>query len=305
MNITEIYCDVDDFCQVFLPAWFSSLLDGEQPKRKRKLTLSPSEVMTLLMVFHGSSYRHFKSDYTPYVPLVLGREFPHRVSYNRLVELAQSVLIPLCAYLQTRRVSSRGIAFVDSTPLRVCQNRRIPRHQTVNNLAQRGKTSVDWCYGFKRHLIIDDRGELIAFLVTPGHYDDRKGLKKMAPYLKGKLFADKGYISTALGEELWEPGIELITKLRRNMKKVVLADLDKILLRKRALIETVNDQLKNISQLEHTRHRSLTGFMVKVIGALIAYSWQSKKPSLQLRTRQSMNLVVVDEDNTTLALSLA
>ena len=165
-----------------------------------------------------------------------------------MVELAQSVWIPLCAYLQTRRVSfNKGIAFGDSTPLRVCQNRRISRHQTFNNLAQPGKTSVDWFYGFKLHLSIDDRGELIV--VTPGHYDDRKGLKKMAKYLKGQLFVDKGYISKALGEELGKQGIELITKLRRNMKKVVLADLVKILLRKRALIETVNDPLKNISYI--------------------------------------------------------
>jgi len=305
MNITEIYCDVDDFCQVFLPAWRSSLLEEDQPKRERKLTMSPSEVMTVLIWFHGSSYRNFKSYYTNYVPGVLGREFPTRVSYNRFVELAQAVLIPLCAYLHTRRVTSRGIAFVDSTPVRVCHNRRIPYHQTFNHIAQRGKTSVDWFYGFKLHLVIDDRGELVAFRVTPGNLDDRKGLRKMANYLKGKLFGDKGYISKVLQEELWDKGIQLITPLRRNMKKVALEDIDKILLRKRSLIETVNDQLKNISQLEHTRHRSLIGFMVNVVCALITYSWQPKKPSLNLRKSSGTDLVVVGEDNTAFVSSLA
>lgn len=239
------------------------------------------------------------------MPGVLGREFPTRVSYNRFVELAQSVLIPLCAYLHTRRVTSKGIALVDSTPVRVCHNRRIPHHQTFNPIAQRGKTSVDWFYGFKLHLVIDDRGELVAFRVTPGNLDDRKGLRKMANYLKGKRFGDKGYISKVLQEEWWDKGIQRITPLRRNMKKVAWEDIDRILLRKRSLIETVNDQLKNISPLEHTRHRSLIGFMVNVVCALMAYSWPPNKPSLHLRKSSGTDLVVVAEDNTAFVSSLA
>jgi len=136
--------------------------------------MSPAEVMTLLILFHHSSYRNLKHFYTQYVPKILGREFPHRVSYNRFVELEPSVLMPLCAYLHTRRVTSRGIAFVDSTPLKVCHNKRIPRHKTFASIAERGKTSVDWFYGFKLHLVIDDTGELVAFFVTPGNVDDRK-----------------------------------------------------------------------------------------------------------------------------------
>jgi len=139
MNVTEIYCDVDDFCILFLPSWEKSLLPEEKPKRKRTFIMSASEVMTILILFHGSHYRNFKNYYTQYIPLVLGREFPKRVSYNRFVELSQSVLIPLCAYLHMRRVSSKGIAFIDSTPIRVCDNKRIPRHKTFKGEAQRGK----------------------------------------------------------------------------------------------------------------------------------------------------------------------
>lgn len=298
MNVTTIFCDVDDFCKVFIPVWQRSLLPEDVPQRKRKFTMSPAEVMTILILFHSSGYRNLKFFYTRYVPIVRRHEFPNRVSYSRFVELEQSVLIPLCAYLHTRRVTSRGIAFIDATPLRVCHNRRIPRHKTFANVAERGKTSVDWFYGFKLHLVIDDRGNLVSFFVTPGNIDDRKGLKHMAKYIKGKLFGDKGYISKALQESLWEQGIQLITKLRRNMKKVVLEDFDRILLRKRSLIETVNDQLKNISQLEHSRHRSIIGFMVNVVCALIAYSWQPKKPSLNIQNCNSTALVVVDESDT-------
>lgn len=296
MNITEIFCDVDDFCKVFIPVWLSSLLTEGKRRRQRQFTMSPSEVMTILILFNNSNYRDFKHFYIDHVPCVWKKEFPKRVSYNRFVELAQSVLIPLCAYLHTRRVTSRGIAFVDSTPLRVCHNRRIPRHKTFAGLAQRGKNSVDWFYGFKLHLIIDDRGELVSFFISPGNLDDRNALRKMTKYLKGKLFGDKGYISQALKEFLWDNGIELITKLRRNMKPVILEDFDRILLRKRSLIETVHDQLKNISQLEHTRHRSIVGFMVNALCALIAYSWLPKKPSLNLRQHHGTAFLVVGAD---------
>ena len=297
IDLTKAFSDVDDFCKVFMPAWLQSLLPAEKPQREREFTMSPSEVMTILILFHCSGFRNLKIFYTGYVSRMLNREFPNRVSYNRFVELEKSVLVPLCAYLNTRRVTSRGIAFVDSTPLRVCHNRRIPRHETFKDIAARGKTSVDWFYGFKLYLVIDDQGELVSFLVTPGNVDDRKRLKKMVKFIKGKLFGDKGYISKALQETLWEQGIQLITKLRRNMKKVFLEDFDKIMLRKRSIIETVNDQLKNISQLEHTRHRSLANFMVNVVCALIAYSWQPKKPSLNLRNGKGTDLIIVEENN--------
>jgi len=264
-----------------------------------------SEVMSIVILFHCSHYRNFKHYYLQYVSKVWREEFPNLVSYNRFIELSHSVIVPLCAYLNTRRVTSRGIAFVDSVPLRVCHNKRIPSHKTFAGIAERGKNSVDWFYGFKLHLVIDDRGELVSFFITAGNVDDRKGLKKMAKYIKGKLFGDKGYISEALKEELWEKGIQLITKARRNMKAVVLEEFDRILLRKRFLIETVIDQLKNISQIEHSRHRSLMGFIVNVVCALIAYSWQPKKPSLHLRHYPSTELVIVDGNNSNIALSFA
>lgn len=297
MGTTELFCDIDDFCKVFIPSWIRSMLPAERRRRNRKFTMSPAEVMTLLILFHQSAHRNFKQFYNGYVPVALSGEFPERVSYNRFIELAQSVLVPLCAYLSTRRVTSKGIAFVDSTPLRVCRNKRIPRHKGFRGTAQRGKTSMGWFYGFKLHLIIDDQGNPVSFFVSPGNLDDRKGLKEMTRYIKGKLFGDKGYISKVLREELWQSGIQLITNMRRNMKKVALEEIDSIILRKRSLIETVNDQLKNISQIEHTRHRSITGFMVNLACALISYTWQAKKPSLNIRGTNVKDLVVVDENN--------
>lgn len=293
MSLTELFCDVDDFCQEFLPAWQNTLLGNG--RRRRAFTLSPSEVMTIVIHFHQSWYRNFKHYYTEHVVKALRGEFPELVSYSRFVELMASVLIPLCAYLQRRRVRSQGIAFVDSLPLKVCHNRRIPQHRTFSEVAGRGKSSVDWFYGFKLHLIVDDCGEIVSFFVTPGNVDDRKPLPHLCKGMIGKLFGDKGYLSKELKRLLLEQGLELFTKLRRNMKPVEIAEVDKLFLRKRSLIETVNDQLKNISQLEHSRHRSLTNFMVNLVAGLIAYTWQPKKPSLNLRSSLGTNELALVE----------
>ena len=188
--------------------------------------------------------------------------------------------MPLCVYLNQRKASASGIAFIDATSIVVCHNRRIHNHKVFKKLAKRDKTSMGWFYGFKLHLVVNDRSELLAFQVTPANVDDRKPVPKLARDLFGKLIGDKGYISKALLEALLEQGVQLITSIRKNMKNRLLPMIDKVLLRKRAIIETINDQLKNISQIEHTRHRSVANFMVNLICALIAYTHQSRKPSL-------------------------
>ena len=112
--------------------------------------------------------------------------------------------------------------------------------------------------------------------------DDRRPVKKLVRQLWGKLFGDRGYLGQELFEQLWRGGLQLITKLKRNMKNKLMPILDKLLLRKRALIECVNDQLKNVSQIEHTRHRSAANGIVNMLAAVVAYTFQPKKPSLDL-----------------------
>ena len=216
----------------------------------------------------------------------LNAEFPKLVSYNRFVELMPTVIIPLLAYLQQCQGTCSGIAFVDATSIKVCHNKRIASHKVFAGLAERGKTTMGWFYGFKLHLMVNDQGELLACQLTPGNVDDRKPLPDMAKTLWGKLFGDKGYISQLLFEELFAQGLQLITSVRKNMKNRLLSLTDKLLLRKRSIIETINDQLKNISQIEHTRHRSVANFLVNLFGGLIAYCHQEKKPSLHLSDQQ-------------------
>jgi Transposase DDE domain len=195
--------------------------------------------------------------------------------------------------LSTRKGRRTGIAFIDSTPLAVCDNHRITTHKVFEGIARRGKTSMGWFVGFKLHLIVNDEGELLAFRLTPGNVDDRQPVVKLTAGLGGQLFRDQGDISQALHDVLLSQGLELLTKMRRNMKNRLMRLWDKLLLRKRALLETINDQLKNISQIEHTRHRSVTGFMVNLIAGLVAYSYRPKKPSLGLRHHLMSPMLVV------------
>ena len=283
MDWETLFCDVDEFCRRTESLLRQRTLTTGHRRRQRAGRLTSSEVMTILIAFHRSDFRTFKHFY-----LMLTErhraEFPDLVSYQRIVELMPSVLALLCAYLQSRFGSCTGIGFIDSTALAVCGNKRIRRNQVFRGLAKIGKTTMGWFFGFKLHLAINECGELLAVQLTPGNVDDREPVPYLTRRLFGKLFGDKGYISAELFAELWDRGLQLITHIRRNMNNRLMPLMDKILLRKRSLIETVNDQLKNISQIEHTRHRSPTNFLVNLVAGLIQYTHQPRKPSLRLNT---------------------
>jgi transposase len=212
----------------------------------------------------------------------LRADFPGLVSYSRFVQVIPSVLVPLAAYLESCRGLCNGLSFVDSTKLVVCHNRRIKQQRVFAGLAERGKDSVDWFYGFKLHLVVNDCGDMLACRLTPGNVDDRRPLPQLAQRLFGKLIGDKGYLSKDLVAWLLERGVELLTPIKRTMKPRLVRLNDKLLLRKRVLIETINDQLKNISQIEHSRHRSPANFLVNVLAGVLAYCHQPRKPSLQV-----------------------
>jgi DDE family transposase len=284
MDMVTIFCDIDDFCQRLLAAPPPLLPPDGKKRSDRSASLALSEIMTILVFFHASHYRTFKHFYQGQM-LGPGRaEFSRLPSYTRFVELIPLTLVPLCAYVQTRKGQPTGIQFIDSLPIRVCHNRRIGSHKVFAGLAQRGKGSMGWFYGFKLHLVINEQGELLGLSLTPGNRDDRRPVAKLVRQLWGKLFGDRGYLSQELFEQLWAQGLQLITKLKRNMKNKLMPVVDKLLLRKRALIECVNDQLKNISQIEHTRHRSASNGIVNILAAVVAYTFQPKKPALDLFT---------------------
>ena len=296
-KVTEFFVKADDFCKEFALQLENRpfLEDSSVKRRNRKGNLSDSEMMSIYLLFHFGQFTSFKHFYNQYVCKHLTDLFPTLISYERFNARQDRILLPLMLYLKYRGLGkSRGINYIDSTLLRVCHAKREKQHRVFKGIAAKGKSTMGWFFGFKLHLIINDKGELLSFYLTKGNVDDRniELMTAMTKDVFGKLFGDKGYISKALAELLFQDGIQLITKVRKNMKKQNLSDVDAILLRKRALVECVNDELKNICKIEHTRHRSIKGFLVNLIAGLTAYCFFPKKPSLNITPIQSNQLTL-------------
>ena len=269
-DLTNLFCSIDDFWKKFKKDWEAHLLGTGKRKRGPEPGLSISEMMTIVILFHQSNYRTFKHFYC-FALTHLKKDFPKLISYNRFVHLRD-----------------RFYRFNINTSLPWEENKKKPRFK---GFAKRGKTTSGWFYGFKLHLIINDVGEILSFLITPGNVADVSMVEQLAQEITGKLFGDKGYIFLNLGERLLKRGLRLFTTLRSNMKQRLISLKDKIFLRKRAIIETVNDQLKNISQIEHSRHRNVSNFLVNLLGGIGAYSHQEKKPSLKLRNKNDLLMI--------------
>jgi hypothetical protein len=229
-----------------------------------------------MLLFHQSHCRDLKYFY---LNRIRNRkaDFPQTVSYSRFVELQRKALLPMAVFLQVCCPGEcTDILIIDSTPVRVCHIKRERSHKVFKGMAAKGKSTAGWFFGFKLHPVINDKGEIIEFLfITQAHVDGREPLKDRTFHRKlfGKLFGDKGYISKDLFEQLFINNIHLITGIRKNMKNALMHLQDKIILRKRAVIETINDQLKNICQIEHTRLRSFPDFISNMISGLIAYNF--------------------------------
>lgn len=286
MDIVALFCDLDKFAVDFEPQLRRQSLSDGKRRRSRPCGLHLSEVMTILVLFHASGYRTFKDFYLRHVRPHLRGEFPRLPSYNRFVERVPQAFLALAGFLRTRFGACDGIAFIDSTPLRVCHNARINGHKVMKGLAARGKTSTGWFYGFKLHLVINDRGELIDVRFTAGNVDDRKPVDALTARLFGKLVGDKGYIGKDLFQRLFRRGVQLITRIKSNMKNSLMVLFDKLLSRKRAIVETVIDQMKNICQIEHSRHRGVLHYFADVVAGLVAYTYRDKLPSLNLRPHE-------------------
>ena len=297
MSIVSLFCEIDDFFLAYQAHLASHSLEDGKPTetRGRPRSLHPSEVMTLLIAFHQSGYRTFKHFYQRHVSVYWCAEFPHLVSYSRFVQLKKEVLTLLTLYLHVHLGECSGISFVDSTRLRVCDNKRISSHRVFAKHAGRSKTSMGWFYGFKLHLLINEKGDLLGFELTPGNTDDRQPVWKLSSErFFGNLYGDKGYISKDLREHLSEEGIHLVYKVRSNMKPLDLSVSDEVLLKKRVIIESVIKELKTQTVLEHSCHRSFVNFQVNVVSALIAYQFLETKPSVNLSELQgSSDLPVI------------
>jgi hypothetical protein len=286
-EVTEIFYLSDEFSKEFALTFKKHVLHEDNGKKHRNKPnrLSDSEVMTILIAFHLSGMRNLKHFYLFYACRHLHEEFPDLVSYNRFVELQQRVAFPLVLFLKTCRLGNcTGISFIDSTALKVCHIKREHSNKVFDGMATKGKSTLGWFFGFKLHIIINDKGEILSFVITQGNVDDRHPLS-MESFIRnvsGKLYADRGYVSQKLAEILFVDGIHFVAKMRNNMKGGELPLQDRLMLRKRAVIESVNDELKNICLIEHTRHRCFANFITNLIAGLLAYSFLPKKPSIKV-----------------------
>ena len=282
-KVTEIFCIIDEFCKHFDAENAQKVLISSKvtSRRRRSATMSDSEIMTILLLFHFGSYRNFKHYYLSFIKIVLKKEFPTAVSYNRFVELEGRVFFQMMCFLNLQAFGRcTGITFVDSTMIPICHNLRRYVNKVFKGIATDGKGTMGWCHGFKLHLACNDRGEIIAFVLTGANVSDKdpEVFKVLAKRLYGKLFVDKGYISQRLFDILFEDGIQLVTGLRVNMKNKLMPFYDRMMLRKRYIIETINDMLKNTAQIVHSRHRSVGNFIMNIISALGAYCFFDNKP---------------------------
>ena len=271
-----LFCCLDDFAMLF-EEWERHHLIPSSCQRRRHGKLSLGEMLFIMVLFHISPYKDFKHFWHYGINQQYRHYFGQLPSYSRFVRLMPRLLLPLYMLLQYFRGEQTGIYFADSTKLAVCHNARISRNRVFQGMAKRGRNAMGWFFGFKLHLLINHKGQLMAFKITAGSADDRKPLQALTAAVQGKVFADKGYLSQALLKRLWQRGLHLVTSIRRNMKNYLMPVLDKLLLRKRFIIETLFNKLKSGMGLEHTRHRSPMNALVHILSCLAAYTLAQPK----------------------------
>lgn len=252
--------------------------------------MSPSEVMAIVIFYHLAGFKCFKYYYCQGVLGHLRSYFPQAVSYNRFIELKKHVNMALYFFTHWYGLGRQtGNGYIDSTKLPVCDNHRIHSHKVFKGLANRGKTSTGWFYGLKLHLVINDVGELMSFCFSGGNVSDNNPqlVEHLCKNIQAgtTLYGDAGYVSHKLFEALWEQGIKLLTKIRRNMKSKFISMKEKFMLKRRSLVETVIDLLKDFQDLWHTRHRSIDNGFNNMLACLVAYNFRDNKPSFKMKKR--------------------
>lgn len=281
-KLIEIFIFIDDYCQL-LDDWVEQ--SGRIRVNPYQGRLSISEILTILVFYHHSGFKCFEYYYRRMVLGGLHSYFPQAVSYKHFLSLIPRSFnhLYVLAHVRSRMAERTGIYFVDSKKLPVCHNRRIHSNRVFENLARRGKSSTGWFYGFKLHLVINNLGQMTNFLISSANVSDNNAevLNYLLGNLKGHCFADKGYL-TKLFEQFYDQGLKIVTKIRRNMKNQLMELSEKYWLFKRAIIESVNDILMTVCDIDHTRHRSPVNAFVHLLGGLMAYSFIDDKPSVNL-----------------------
>ena len=268
--ITTIFYLTDNFCQEY-QKWEQNNLIPTNKKRNRSSILSLSELLTIVLYFYISPCQDFKNYYLYYLSSKYKGYF-QLPSYVRVVQLWPRLILPLSLMMHMLKGEKTGIYFIDSTKLQICHNKRTSSNRVFGKIAKMGKSSYGWFMGVKLHIIINNKGAIMAIKITKGNNSDISAANSLAKDLNGTIYGDKGYISKKLFEQLFAEGVRLFTGIRKDMHNHLLPMSDKILMRKRVLIESVFNVLKNSMKLEHSRHRSPANFIVHVLACIHSYS---------------------------------
>ena len=272
---------VDDFCKIY-KEWEKQKLIPSAKQRERQGNLSLSELMTIILFFSLSPYKDFKNYYLAHFHGERKNLF-NLPTYSRIVRLWPQIMLPLTILLHSLTGDHTGTYFIDATKLQICHNKRTSSNKVFAQKAKMGKSSYGWFMGFKLHLIINNHGQVMAIKITQGNKSDLSVAEKLSKDLLGKLYGDKGYISKKLFNDLYNRGLKIITGIRKDMKNHLLETEEKIMLRKRSLIEGVFNILKNRMCLEHTRHRSPLNFMIHILACVVSYSITKLASKLPLK----------------------
>jgi hypothetical protein len=273
-RLEERFCEFDDFCKAIRDQWEAMLLtDGTKPAGRHgpEGGLCESEIMTLLVLYHSSRFKNFKTFYNGIVLGLMKPYFPKAPCYERFIALTGRVWALLAFFLTSRMGEKTGLYYIDSTSLPVCHNKRIRKHRVFADLAARGKTTMGWFFGFKLHLVFNHQREIVALKLTPGNVNDTAPVPELTKDLIGKLFGDKGYLGKTLAHDLLRRGLALMTRVRKNMKSLPVSFFDKALLNGRNIAETIIGHIKEFSSLRLPKHRSVFNAFTHLTAAIIAY----------------------------------
>jgi hypothetical protein len=287
-DIIELYSFIDDFCKIYLEYEKQKLLPSLK-QRERECTMSLAEQMTVVIMYHSSYAKNFKYFYKTYIEYIHKKDFPKALSYSRFVALMPRLFMPLNILVHTLFGKKTGTYFIDTSPIKVCHNKRQSSNKVFRGFAKYSKSTMGYFYGFKLHLIINEQGEFVALKITKGNVDDRAYVDELTKDLTGTIYADKGYIKQNLFINLYKRGLKMVHGIKKNMQNKLMDLKDKIMLRKRSLIETVFGYLKTTLNIEHTRHRSPINAFVNILSSLVSYSLKKSKPSINYHFHFSLN----------------
>lgn len=279
IDYDKLFYFVDNFCKGFEPWYKKQLVSGHLMRRRREGHLTLSEVLTILIAYHQSGMACFKYFYLD-LCCYHRHLFPRLVHYDRFTSVIKQAFPALICFLKSLTGEITEYLFIDSTPMAVCHNLREKKHKVFKGLAAKGKTSTGWFFGLKIHLIFNTHGEIVRLAITPGNVNDKTPVAEMVKGITAKLIGDKGYLSRNLFQQLFESGVTLITKIKKNMKNILMDTADKLMLMKRSFIETIFSSLKSLNTLIHHRHRNPINAFAHLLAGLINYQIRDDKPSL-------------------------